>query len=52
MQNLEEAHLVAYFLATAGAEQVAEVQRRVAQSLRLTASANMAEAAAPKTEKA
>ena len=49
---MEEAHLVAYFLATAGAEQVAEVQRRVAQSLRLTANANGVGAVASKTDKA
>jgi hypothetical protein len=40
---MEEAHLVAYFLATADAEKVAEVQRRVTENLRLSANANMME---------
>lgn len=43
LESMEEAHLVAYFLATADAEKVAEVQRRVTENLRLSANANMME---------
>ena len=52
IQSMEEAHLVAYFLAKADAEQIAEVQRRVAKTLRLTASTNPVKSVAPKTVKA
>jgi len=52
LQSMEEAHLVAYFLATVDAETVAEVQRRVADNLRATKDFGTGGRVACKTAKA